>query len=423
METGKDIEARAVNIAATLSVPEFVYRAPIVRKGPGVREVGDGLILCGAGGAVLQVKARSRHEGLRDSEQAASRWVLKNVARAVRQGQGSKRTIKTMQNEGAPLTALPVRSLSVPTLDRPQFQVTVDKGTCDSWPIIVIIDHPKNPKVRPPYYENVFCVTLNDWQELNRHLRSVHEMLRYIEEILSHGKNVHIPLGMESERFASLAHLDESYAARAKGALGRRSFAAVIDPKGLAAYRVLIARTWGPNDYLPGLPIEDYRPVLDYLDDAPAVVQAYVGRWLLERHEELRRVGHRVSGTTLLVDRPLVYMCDDVKNTGSRKDWVAQIVALTTLRACEWREQGWKKTSALGIAVRFGELENEYTYLLARQGARLPDRLRRTTEWIFGVANFSAFHTHSLMPGRNDECPCGSGRKYKHCHGSGQRTR
>ncbi|MBW8757267.1 MAG: SEC-C domain-containing protein [Burkholderiales bacterium] len=22
-------------------------------------------------------------------------------------------------------------------------------------------------------------------------------------------------------------------------------------------------------------------------------------------------------------------------------------------------------------------------------------------------------------PGRNDACPCGSGRKYKHCHGAG----
>jgi preprotein translocase subunit SecA len=24
------------------------------------------------------------------------------------------------------------------------------------------------------------------------------------------------------------------------------------------------------------------------------------------------------------------------------------------------------------------------------------------------------------MPGRNDPCPCGSGKKYKHCHGARQ---
>ena len=27
------------------------------------------------------------------------------------------------------------------------------------------------------------------------------------------------------------------------------------------------------------------------------------------------------------------------------------------------------------------------------------------------------FHRNAPKVGRNDPCPCGSGRKYKHCHG------
>ena len=85
---------------------------PLVSKASGVRrEVGDGLLICGGGGAVLQVKTRSRRSGLRDSEQDSTSWVLKHVARAVRQGRGSKRTITMFQSNQEPLMAVPARPL------------------------------------------------------------------------------------------------------------------------------------------------------------------------------------------------------------------------------------------------------------------------------------------------------------------------
>ena len=49
---GLTVEARVRDIAAALGIPEFVYRVPLVSKASGVREVGDGLLLCGGGGQV-----------------------------------------------------------------------------------------------------------------------------------------------------------------------------------------------------------------------------------------------------------------------------------------------------------------------------------------------------------------------------------
>jgi hypothetical protein len=306
--------------------------------------------------------------------------------------------------------------MSLPTTAHSQFEVQLSDNSYESWPIIVIVDHPGNPPVALPYYRDAFAITLNDWRELNKHLRSIHEILRYVKDVLAQGPQVSVPLGAEFDRFASLVDFEASSLSGTRGEVGHRSFAAVLDPYGLAMYRELVERTWGPNDYIPGFPAEDYRPILNYLDDVPAVVQVHVGRWIMELQAELKKTGHRVSGTTLLVNRPLIYICDYAKNAVSIKDWRGQLFALTALRASEWREQARKDVSVLGISVRVGSNGNEYTYALLRRGSRFPNDLRRSTQWLFGAANFATFEAHNLKLGRNEPCPCGSGWKYKHCH-------
>ena len=414
---GYIVERRVRQLAAFLGVPEFVYSVPLVSKGSSVREVGDGILLCGLSGAVLQVKARSRHEGLRDSEDSAVRWVSKHVERAVRQGRGSKRTIVAHFSEGDPLTAVPVRALSLGGADRGAFRVSIDTD-CAEWPIIVVVAHPLDPEVMLPVYDDAFCISLNDWHQLNRHLRSIHELLRYIGRVLEGGQDVTVPLGHESYRFASLVEWDTAYAAQDKGARPWVSCAAIEDQVGVDAYRVLLDRTWGDNDVLPDMSIKDYRPILDFLDDVPAIGQAHVGRWILDRRAELHSCRHRVSGSTLLNDRPLVFMCDLVENHADRQSWISHLGGLTSLRAAEWREQMRDRKPVLGIGIRIMGEHDEYSYLLADSYVKIPASLRRALEWRFGVANFRAFQTRRLIVGRNDPCPCGSGRKYKRCHGS-----
>lgn len=304
-DRGYAVEQRVRRVAAVLGVPEFVYSVPLISKGAGVREVGDGILFCGSGGAILQVKSRLVRVGKSDSHSEAVAWLNKHVERAVRQGRGSKRTIAAHRGKGQPLSATPVRALVLGADERDVLQVTLDID-CSDWPIIVVVSHPSYHDAILPAYEDAFCVTLEDWHQLNYHLRSTHELLRYITKVMESGADVAVPLGRESDRFASLVEYERVYAAQAKGALPRTSFDAVEDPVGIKAYRELIDRTWGPNETRPDVPIQDYRPVLDFLDDVPVSVQSHVGRWLISMRKELSGCRHRVSGSALLVDRPLI---------------------------------------------------------------------------------------------------------------------
>ena len=60
---GDAAERRARHAAATLGVADFVYTQPVVHTGSGVREVGDGLLVCSGRGAIIQVKARDPRPG------------------------------------------------------------------------------------------------------------------------------------------------------------------------------------------------------------------------------------------------------------------------------------------------------------------------------------------------------------------------
>ncbi len=406
---GTAIETRTRDIAASLSIPEFVYRVPLVAKGSAVREIGDGILSCGAGGAILQVKARLLGHGLRDSQQDAERWVLKHVARAVRQGRGSRRTIISFNNSGNPLAAVPARPIVVG--EAMSINVRLD-GECGNWPIIVVINHPKNPCITLPYYDDVFCISYDDWLELNRHIRSVHRLLRYIHLALGSGIRASVPLGRESDRFESLAKHE---AHQFRTPITETSYAADHDPGAIAVYRQLLERTWGPNDIMPLVAAEDYRPVLDYLDDAPASIQSYVGNWILNRHDHLRFTGELSSGAVLLVDRPLIYMCSYADSWQDKEAWLGNLLGLTSVRATEWRSQIGGQRPVLGIGVRIMGSVREYSYALVKSGS-LPRDVSRTLKWKFGSANFKTFRVQPLAIGRNERCPCGSGSKYKRCH-------
>ncbi|MER7273476.1 SEC-C domain-containing protein [Dactylosporangium sp. NPDC000244] len=414
---GDAAERRASRVAAMLGVPEFVYGQPVVPTGSGIREVGDGILLCGFGGAILQVKARGRREGLADSDDAACRWIRKHSAKAVRQGRGSKRTITSFQTRGNPLTAVPVRSMVLSGDQRKQFHVRLDED-CSDWPVIVVIAHPRTPELILPFHDDVFYVTMEDWHLLNHHLRSVHEVLRYVRLVLENGSTLEVPLGREGLRFRALASMYLNDDRPHRSSVAPISFAAVHAPSAVAAYRDLIDKTAAENDDSTGFVATDYREILDYLDDVPAAVQANVGQRLMRWHDELQSTRSMVSGSALLKDRLLVYMADFDSNQPDKKKWLATLGMLTALRQIEWSERVSKSGAVLGVGVRFsdGDLV-EYSYILVRGGSKISTQDRRRLEWAFGVSNFSTFHARRPRVARNELCPCGSSLKYKRCHG------
>jgi hypothetical protein len=153
------------------------------------------------------VKARDHDAGRGEPAEKAARVVAKFLATAVRQGRGTKRTIAQQVRQGQPLRVIPVRALDYPPERRDEFALTLTED-CANWPIIVVIDHPDDPVVEINPDADVFCVSLDDWHELNAHIRSVNGVLRYVERVLDHGAALPVPFGEERRRFDKLVGAD-----------------------------------------------------------------------------------------------------------------------------------------------------------------------------------------------------------------------
>ncbi|MEU7219709.1 YecA family protein [Nocardia iowensis] len=415
---GQKVEIRVRHIAAMLGVPEFVYGQPLVHKGAAVREVGDGILLCGVSGAIIQVKSRSRNEGRIDSPEQANRWILKHIERAVRQGRGSKRTIEAHRRAGNPLAVTPVRAMTISASTRFDSEVLLTED-CTHWPTIVVVDHPKNPQVNVPEYPDAFCISLNDWRRLNEHLRSINFLLRYILTALSGRPAKDVRIGCEAERYSSFIATEAKHLSEEIGTERASAFGILPDMKAVSIYRDLIESTWGPNDESLGLPIGDYTDILDFLDDVPVAVQSYTGYWLIYQREQLLGLRRRVSGLTIIVNRPLIYMVDFFDNCPNKKEWLAMLWGLTAVRSMEWRSYKKEESNTLGVGVRvMNDGSEEYSFILIRPGISLPDSLVRQTQWIFGEMDARLLQARQPRVGRNERCPCGSQKKFKRCHGA-----
>ncbi|GAA0970295.1 hypothetical protein GCM10009555_018950 [Acrocarpospora macrocephala] len=409
---GDKAERRAREVAAYLGIPDFVYGQPLVRKGAGWREVGDGMLIVGDRGAILQVKARDRRAGLRDSSEKAERVIRKYIDSAIRQGYGSKRTIQQYQ-KGKPLRATPVRALDFPEIRRPDFELELSVH-CERWPIIVIVDHPKNPEFVVNLPRRVFCISLGDWEQLHGHIRSVSGILHYIDLVEESG----IPtiVGREQARFFEICHIAKKAGGRSKTSHPWFSSAAYDDPLGIELYQELIAKVWSGLPRGPGLSPKDIRMILAFLDDVPTSIMATVGQWTLQKRREFKEAAISASGNIVIQDKLLVYLCGSEKHWRDQFQWTAELFYLTLVRMNEWAETRKTKVEALGIGVREVAHGVEYTHVYLDGVSHVPKGIREKIEWNYGVANHMFGHTRPFSPGRNDPCPCGSGRKFKRCH-------
>ncbi len=185
---GYAAEAATHDAAVLWGMPDFVYRPLQQRVGSGTREIGDGILLVGDLGAVLQVKSRSSDAGDPDKE---SRWILKQTAQALSQGSG---TIRQLKQRPAKLTNLRGR------------EVIVD-GNEYRWLVVVVVDHPDPPdNVEPPLFDKAPAIVLlrRDWEFLFDQLKSTYAVIQYLERVAGES----IELGTESMRYYDLALAD-----------------------------------------------------------------------------------------------------------------------------------------------------------------------------------------------------------------------
>lgn len=181
---------RAVHEAvATWGLPDFVMRPQVERKGSGVREIGDGLLIAGDVGAIVQVKGRSVEISTPEKE---GRWIDKNVDKATKQVQG---TYRRLQQSPIGLENGRGRRLHV-------------DGRAMQWVGVVVIDHPQIPvqhtletSGRPL---STIVLTRRDWEFLFEQLKSTSAVIRYLIRVETSSE----VLGEEPHRYFELASLD-----------------------------------------------------------------------------------------------------------------------------------------------------------------------------------------------------------------------
>lgn len=423
---GRDREGQVRDIAARLGVADFVYSAPSIRKGNAQREAsGDGLLVVGERGAILQVKSRDPSKAQLDTAERASAWVRKNAKTALSQGLGTKRELARRRLEGEPLTVFPARaaSLEVGIKDRYKHVVTQDTS---SWPIIVIVDHPRCPELDLGHQPGVVWLTFNDWRELQRRLRSIAALLRYSERIFSDSH--HVLLGREVERYGAMREADEQSVLGSETAHPYLASLDEFDAIGTDVFHHIIDEVWPHDGDIPWQSAAEYRSIVEFLDAVPPPLQSVIGRWVLRKREELDAGRWASSGLTEInfKDR-LVYSCSDRKHWETTERWRIDLMGLTAVRHAHAIETGAPdNTVTLGVGAlveeRAGRQGISYSFIMlqgraALRASRVPFQFRRFIEKRYGVYDFGARTMREATFSRNGPCPCMSGKKYKRCCG------
>jgi hypothetical protein len=186
---GPAAERATQDAAATWGLPDFVMSPMVERKGPGVREISDGLIITGDQGLVVQVKSRDTTP--RSAQREAS-WLTKKIDEGGRQVDGTARRLSSKTT-----TMVNGRGRTV-ELD----------GATITWTGVVIVDHPCPPHEYQLYELETHIPTVvllrRDWEFLFHQLRSSRAVIDYLARVSgSTGR-----LGAEPERYYELAAAD-----------------------------------------------------------------------------------------------------------------------------------------------------------------------------------------------------------------------
>jgi hypothetical protein len=184
---GKEAEDATHDAASFWGLPDLVFPPSLRRRTSGVRELGDGLLILGDLGVVLQVKSREAPGEVEDRER---RWLVKQVGRAMSQGSG---TIRELCRRPGFLTNLRGRTIEL-------------DGNSLDWLIAVIVDHPAPPpEVLVDVPKHGIALLRRDWDFLFDQLKSTHAVARYLRRVAGEG----LVLGNEPVRYYEFAMADE----------------------------------------------------------------------------------------------------------------------------------------------------------------------------------------------------------------------
>ncbi|SOE19077.1 hypothetical protein SAMN05442782_0020 [Streptomyces sp. OK228] len=284
---GTAAEIAVQDAAATWGLPDFVMAPSVERKGRGVREISDGLLVVGDRGVVVQIKAREGEPGTAGRETS---WVFKQLAAAGKQIHG---TVRRLKAEGVQMVNGRGRS------------VRIDSPAVD-WVGVTIIEHPDPPQDLPVAAHHgstpVIALLRRDWEFLFNQLRSTHAVVSYLHRV---GASAPV-LGGEPERYYELAaadaeaapgEVDPSWAKRGgqpcSVPLLPAAPAGSDDDEAHTMVRIMLedvaTSPMNPGEW------EAWQRVLASLDSLPVGYRSDLGRFLLDA---LATVAEAEAGTT-----------------------------------------------------------------------------------------------------------------------------
>lgn len=275
---GKEAENATHSAAATWGLADFVFRPELRRLTSGVRELGDGVLLIGDLGVVVQVKSREAPTENPDRER---RWATKQCEKALRQGTG---TIRQLCQRRATMTNMRGR------------QVEVD-GNDYRWVVVVVIDHPDAPEITPTPTESSVFLLRRDWEFLFEQLKSTHRVGMYLERVAGRPQ----ALGTEPVRYYELATADVAASPTALAApfkldgieevsepLLPMAPAAMEDRDDHALFRTILEDI--AETVISNIDEADRIRALADLDHLPPMQRASIGAYLRLGFENVKRV-------------------------------------------------------------------------------------------------------------------------------------
>lgn len=186
VDRGPVAEAATRGAAAFHGLPDFVFHPAIERRGPGVREIGDALLIAGGKGAAVQVKARQQATDDPERERA---WLVRRAADGTRQATGTIRRLRYPQET---------------RLENVRGDVVAIWGRDVSWVPVVVLEHPSPPDDLVLGGEAVVLIR-RDWEFLFEQLQSTVAVVDYLLRVAPMAP---VALGMESLRYYEIAQAD-----------------------------------------------------------------------------------------------------------------------------------------------------------------------------------------------------------------------
>ena len=186
VDRGPAAEAATRGAAALYGLPDFVFHPALERRGPGVREIGDALLIAGRKGAAVQVKARQQTT---DNPERERTWLARKATEGTRQATGTIRRLRYPQET---------------RLENVRGDIVSIWGRDISWVPVVVMEHPPPPEDLVLGRDAVILLR-RDWEFLFEQLQSTVAVIDYLLRVAPMDP---VALGMESLRYYELAQAD-----------------------------------------------------------------------------------------------------------------------------------------------------------------------------------------------------------------------